>query len=41
MQQAALLEAVRADVVMVDVADRPARQQRIAMFAMRVIALLR
>ena len=34
MQQAALLEAVVADVVVAHVADRPARQQRIAVLAM-------
>ena len=33
VQQAALLEAVVADVVVADVADRPARQQRVAVFA--------
>ena len=33
MQQAALLEAVVGDVVVADVADRPARQQRVAMLA--------
>ena len=33
VQQAALLEAVVGDVVMADVADRPARQQRVAVLA--------
>ena len=33
VQQAALLEAVVADVVVPDVAERPARQQRVAMLA--------
>ncbi len=33
MQQTALLEAVVADVVVADVADGPARQQRVAMLA--------
>ena len=33
VQQAALLEAVRADVVVVHVAHRPARQQRVAVLA--------
>ena len=33
VQQAALLEAVVGDVVVADVADRPARQQRIAVLA--------
>jgi hypothetical protein len=34
VQQAALLEAVVADVVVAHVAQRPARQQRVAMLAM-------
>ena len=33
MEQAALLEAVVADIVVADVAERPARQQRVAMLA--------
>ena len=35
VQQAALLEAVVGHVVVADVAQRPARQQRIAVFALR------
>ena len=41
VQQPALLEAVVADIVVADIADRPAAEQRVAVSAEAVTALVR